>query len=100
MNVNTPFALPVLGTAQVAADDGRAERSSNPDRKGEMFFGCTKAVFEVSGRGTNAARSSLDLESKIGGLFLDIFQISVAVAFVNIKIGKQDGIQPEGGGII
>src|SRR5262245_49751566 len=65
-----------------------------------MLFRRSEFRVETLRRRTDASRTSLNFYAQIIGFLPDLFEIGVAVAFINVEIGEEDRVNFEFCGVI
>src|SRR5262249_4411220 len=66
----------------------------------QMFFRRSEFRVETLSRRTDAARTGLNFYTEVVGPLLEVFEIGVAVAFINVEIGEEDRVNFEFCGVI
>jgi len=65
-----------------------------------MLFRRSEFCIETLRRRTDAARAGLNFDAQVVSPFLEVFEIDVAVAFINVEIGEKDRVNFEFCGVI
>src|SRR5215510_461376 len=65
-----------------------------------MLFRRAEFCVETLRRRTDAARADLNFYAQVIGFLSELFEIGVAVAFINVEIGEEDRVNFEFCGVI
>lgn len=100
MRGDPALALAVLGAAQDAAGDGRADGPGDADDEPEVLLGGAVGVLEALRRGADAERPGLEREALVGRALAQIREVGLVHGLIDIEVGHQQDIGLELGGIV